>query len=422
MNASIVTTAPPESSRLHYLDATRAFALLLGVVFHSCLSFTSSFVGWAVQDISTSPLVGLFMTVSHTFRMEAFFLLAGLFSHLAYHRNGAGAFVRTRVLRIVVPFVVGWFILRPLVVSGWIMGSASLRGSVDIWAGLRGGFQTLSTLPDGIFVGSHLWFLYYMAMITALVVVMRGTLIASGFRRSWMLARADAFIGWLAESSICPLMLAVPTAAALWFMNNWGMDTPDQSLKPHLPVLLVYTSLFVLGWMLGRQRELIEKFSCLTPWRGVMAGIGIATVLLLGDIERDFGHAYRTAAHIAYALGYALTMWSLVFLTLGVFRKLCGKPHRFTRFVADSSYWMYLIHLPIVVWLQVAIAEVPLHWSLKLGLVSAITIAISLLTYDLFVRSTIIGRVLNGQRRERVMLPWVLNAISFIRTPAPQKL
>src|SRR5205814_10019768 len=30
--------------------------------------------------------------------------------------------------RIAVPFVVGWFILHPLVVSGWIMGSASLRG------------------------------------------------------------------------------------------------------------------------------------------------------------------------------------------------------------------------------------------------------------------------------------------------------
>jgi hypothetical protein len=68
---------------------------------------------------------------------------------------------------------------------------------------------------------------------------------------------------------------------------------------------------------------------------------------------------------------------------------------------------MYLIHLPIVVWLQVAVAEQPWHWSLKLTIVSAAAIAISLLTYDLFVRSTCIGQVLNGRRRERML------AVSF---------
>src|SRR5690242_9405563 len=132
-----------DSPRLDYLDATRAFALVLGIVFHACLSFVPVFMGWAVQDVSTSPLVAMFMTVSHSFRMEAFFLLAGFFSHLTFHRKGAREFARARVLRIGVPFVLGWFILRPLIVSGWIMGSASLHGRVDVWAGLLGGFQSL---------------------------------------------------------------------------------------------------------------------------------------------------------------------------------------------------------------------------------------------------------------------------------------
>ena len=113
------------------------------------------------------------MTVSHSFRMETFFLLAGFFGHLTFHRKGAGDFVRSRVIRIVVPFVVGWFLLRPLLVSGWIMGNASLRGDVDVWAGLLGGVQSLSTLPAGMFTGTHLWFLYYLAMITALTLCAR---------------------------------------------------------------------------------------------------------------------------------------------------------------------------------------------------------------------------------------------------------
>src|SRR5688572_9012102 len=161
--------SPAGSTRLDYLDATRAFALLLGIVFHASLSFVPIFLGWAVQDISTSPLVGTFMVVSHSFRMETFFLLAGFFGHAAYHRKGIGDFVRTRLLRIVVPFVVGWFILRPLIVSGWIMGRASLQGDYDFWAGIKGGFATLESLPAGLFTGSHLWFLYYLALVTAAV-------------------------------------------------------------------------------------------------------------------------------------------------------------------------------------------------------------------------------------------------------------
>ena len=411
--ATAVALPGTESSRLDYLDATRAFALVLGIVFHACLSFTPAFLGWAVQDVSTSPLVAQFMTISHSFRMETFFLLAGFLSHLTFHRNGAGDFIRSRLLRIVVPFVAGWFILHPLVVSGWIMGSASLRGHVDVLAGLRGGLQGLATLPQGLFTGSHLWFLYYLALITALTLAARGLVRRTGSWHAVVIRRADATVVWLARCPGSVVILAIPTAVALWFMRFWGMDTPDQSLVPQLPALFVYGSFFVLGWMLHRQGEGLSQITRLTLPRWILAGLGIATVLLAGDIERDPAHTHFFVVHVAYAAGYALTMWSLAFLTIGIFRKLAARPNAFIRYVADSSYWMYLLHLPVVVWLQVAFAELPLHWSLKLALISSITIGLSLFTYDCFVRSTFIGRLLNGRRRERVIAAWVVSSIGL---------
>jgi peptidoglycan/LPS O-acetylase OafA/YrhL len=98
-----------------------------------------------------------------------------------------------------------------------------------------------------------------------------------------------------------------------------------------------------------------------------------------------------------------MTMWSLVFLSVGIFQKLCRRPNAVVRYVADSSYWMYLIHLPLVIWLQIAVAELPLHWFIKLAFISAITIAISLFTYDLFVRSTVLGQLLHGRRSNRAI-------------------
>jgi len=420
MNSPTLVPPRTESSRLDYLDATRAFALLLGILFHASMSFVPAFVGWAVQDVSTSPLVGMFITVSHSFRMVTFFLIAGFLSYVTFHRKGAGEFVRSRALRIVVPFVVGWFILRPLLVSGWIMGSASLHGNYSFWTGIRGGCQSLGTLPQGIFAGTHLWFLYYLALITTLTLFLRGAVKATGSWCDALVRRADALVAWLAASPLSLLALAIPTAVALWFMRYWGMDTPDQTLQPYVPVLAIYGGGFLLGWLLGRQRDLIAPFTRLSMHRWILSVIGIAAIQYLGRFQMDFGHPYYHALHAAYVLGYALTMWSLVLLTIGAFRKFCAQPRPWIRYLADSSYWLYLVHLPIVVWLQVAVAEIPVNWSPKLAFISIATIALALLTYDLVVRSTWIGAILNGRRRDRAMSSIVGNIRHPWQTKQPK--
>ena len=85
-----------------------------------------------------------------------------------------------------------------------------------------------------------------------------------------------------------------------------------------------------------------------------------------------------------------MMMWSLVSLSIGVFRRVFDKPSQAVRYFADASYWLYLVHLPVVIWLQIAFAELPFHWSLKLIAISILTVGISLVLYDLFVRSTFI--------------------------------
>lgn len=405
---------PSPAARLDYLDAARAFALVLGVVFHASLSFLPTFMGWAVQDVSTSPLVSGFVTISHSFRMEVFFLLAGFFACVTLRRKGAGEFARSRVLRLVVPFVVGWFLLRPLLVSGWVMGGASLRGDYQFWPGIVAGFKSLEKLPAEIFTGSHLWFLYYLALITGLALVVRAAFRAVPAWGRRALALADAFAGWAANSQWAVSVLALPTGLALWFMRYWGMDTPDRSLAPHVPVLAIYGGFFALGWALGRQRDRMENISRLSAERWVGATVGIVGVLWLAPVQGQPSHPHYVAAHVGFVASYAVMMWSLVFLTLGVFRKLCDRPRAWIRYVADSSYWMYLIHLPIVVWLQVAFAEVSLHWAIKLAGISALTIGVALLTYDLFVRSTWLGGLLNGQRRERVLPAWLRGPVPTV--------
>lgn len=391
------------SNRLDYLDAARAFALILGIVFHASLSFMPVFVGWAVMDVSTGAVVPSFVLVSHSFRMELFFLIAGFFSHMTFHRQGAHYFIRSRLTRIALPFVVGWFILYPLVMASWVMGGTSMRGEVDILEGLLIGFQSLGAPANGPLAGTHLWFLYYLILITGLTLVLRFLLaLLPGVHRE-LTRRADFLIAWLARSQIGMVAIAIPTAAFLLLMNSWTVDTPDRSIVPHIPVLVIYGSFFLVGWMFHRQKGLIDSFSALTQNRVILAALAIGATLYLSRFQGDIGHPNRTLFRIGFSFSYALMMWSLVTIAIGLFQRFFNKPSTVIRYVADASYWLYLVHLPIVVFLQIAFAELNLHWSIKLFAISGITIGLSLLLYDLFVRSTLIGIVLNGRMKPRVL-------------------
>lgn len=399
-------TTTPRDNRLDYLDAVRAFALILGIIFHASLSFLPVYIGWAVMDLSTSPVVSVFTLVSHSFRMALFFLVAGFFSHMTFHSKGAHAFLKSRLVRIAIPFLAGWFILRPLLVSAWIMGGESMRGDADILMSFVSGFASLGKIPAGLFVGSHLWFLYYLILVTSIVLVLRYMICLSTPLQRGLSRLADATTAWISSSRIAIPAVSIPTASCLWFMSHWGLDTPDKSLVPQLSVLLIYAGFFLFGWLLHRTKGVIEQFADLT-WGNAALGI-VATVsaIALTGFETNPGHQHYDVLKAAFAGSYAVMMWSLIAITLGLFRRVFDRPSATVRYVADSSYWLYLIHLPIVLWLQIAVAELPFHWSVKLPAVSVITIVISILLYDLFVRSTFIGATLNGRRKPRVLFPF----------------
>ncbi|MBC3765519.1 acyltransferase family protein [Neptunicella marina] len=390
-----------QSHRLDYLDAARALALLLGIVFHASLSFMPIFIGWAVMDVSTSKLVPYFVLISHSFRMELFFLIAGFFSHMTFHRAGWRTFVKSRAVKIAVPLVVGWFLLRPLLVSGWIMGAQSMRGDADITGALQQGFAGLRNFTQEFLTGTHLWFLYYLLLVTTIVLLLR-TLISLNTELKARLGRlADKFVKKLCNSPLGLYMLALPLVAGLWYMQHWGVDTPDKSLIPSWPVTVIYTVFFALGWLLHRQSALITAFARLSISKVLLCIAASVSCVQLSAYEMQTSHGYYLLIKTAYLLSYALMMCSLIALTLGLCHKLFHRASPVVRYLADASYWLYLIHLPLVIWLQIAFAELPFHWSLKLLAVCGITIGLSLLIYDLFIRSTFIGAVLNGKRKSR---------------------
>jgi ABC-type multidrug transport system ATPase subunit len=88
------------------------------------------------------------------------------------------------------------------------------------------------------------------------------------------------------------------------------------------------------------------------------------------------------------------------------------------RYVADASYWIYLLHLPVVVVLQILVGHLPLHWTVKIPGILAASLLVLFASYHYLVRATFIGQVLNGRRYPRVA-PAAPSATASAEASAP---
>ena len=385
------------NERLHALDATRALALLLGIVLHATMSF---FLPIPAQDVSRSGALAAVFYVIHSFRMPLFFLVAGFFAHLLFHRLGARGFVKDRARRIVVPMTVGWLLLAPPIVAILIWGAG--RSFPD---GVPGGGDTTAMQ---VFPLTHLWFLYYLCLFYAATLVLRAGLVRFVDPAGRVRASIDRIVGFALRFFIAPLVLAAPLCLVLFSDQAWpvwfGIPTPDMGLTPKLPALVGFGTAFAMGWFVHRQTELLELWR--RQWAVHLllgAGLTVWCLSLVGTTPSAdaFVVPGSPQMRLVYALAFTVSIWCWVFGLIGAAVRFCSKASPLRRYLADASYWFYLVHLPIVFGLQVLVMQWPLHWSLKFLLIVGVTLAVLFASYHFLVRSTLLGEILNGRRAPR---------------------
>ena len=389
------------TDRLHALDAVRGFALLLGIVFHAGFSFLPGmFPGiWAMVDVSPSTTIAVVLFTSHIFRMSLFFFMAGFFGRMMFHRKGPRGFLRDRLKRVLVPLVVGWVVLFPSIAAVWVWGITKTFGGA-----LPAPPANLPPPPPGAFPLTHLWFLYYLLVIYTIAVAARGA-IAALDRSGRLRLGVDVVVQRMVRSGAGALLLGAPIAVALYFRANWiawfGVPTPDQSVIPQIASLVAYGTAFGFGWLLQRQADLLQVWRRQWPGHLAVAIVTTSTCLLLVGATPLLAPAAPGLKMFGYALSYTVAIWSWVFAITGIALRFLSRESRVRRYIADSSYWLYLVHLPVVAALQVLVGHLPWHWAIKFPLILVASFAILFASYHAFVRFTFIGGLLNGRRYDR---------------------
>lgn len=276
--------------------------------------------------------------------------------------------------------------------------NSGLRQDVDDsvnWDLLFGILLVLSLFP----VFHHLWFLYFLVWLVlgfALYAIILSKLgwkslpawmVLSPVRYIWLFLLTLPFQYWMGliypsfgpdtSTGILPLPHLLAYYAVFFFFGVWYYDADDQDGRVgkywwiSIPVALLV--IFPLGYELA-------------------LGVAIHDSL---SIQSLIPEGQQRPAALVLQILY---VWMMSFGMMGLARRVFASENAWLRYLSDSSYWLYVAHLPLVMIIQGCLATVPLPSFVKFTLVLAISSALLLLSYEYCVRYTPIGTLLNGKK------------------------
>ena len=199
--------------------------------------------------------------------------------------------------------------------------------------------------------------------------------------------------------------MAAPVAFAFLQIENWhpffGIPTPEYGFVPNITSVVAYGGAFGLGWILQRDAGLLKAATRLWPLYLINAVVLSAWCLMTVGTTVKYFMPHDPTVKPFYAAAYALAIWCWTLGLTGLSMKVFAGESKVRRYIADSSYWIYIIHLPVIMAGQVLLSQWEMTAGVKYIVLIGATMAPLFWSYHLLVRYSFIGGLLNGRRRKK---------------------
>ena len=408
MNSTIARQ--PGHERNSALDHLRAFIIVLVVAHHAVLAyhpyapppgaFSAENLIWGafpIVDAQRWAGTDLFVGFNDAFFMSLMFFLSGLFVWQTLQRKGARGFLRDRVWRLGVPFIVSAAILAPLAYyPAWLQrgGSGGVSEFAHAWLSL------------GVWPAGPAWFLWVLLVFDALAVLAcrsRTRQVRIEAAGHWLASRTPGifFVSLVAVGSAAFIPLALIVDPSYW--SSFGPFSVQTSR------ILLYASFFAIGIAMGAcdiERGVLSTQGALARrwllWPHAALGayfvlVALFITLLITSSQHEPIPGLETATLIAFVVSCVASC--LAFLS--VFLRFSKEGSAVFDSFRRNAYGIYIVHYAFVSWLQFSLLGSTWPGAVKGSAVFVGALALSWLTVAALRRIPAIARVVAPETAPR---------------------
>ena len=411
------------SERYHGLDFVRAVAMMLGVVLHTCMLFRDDLHFPMIAGEYRGDAINTFaVKFIHFFRMQLFMILAGFFAELVFQRKGMNHLAQDRIKRILIPFLMGIFIFVPII--GFLTNFNPSGAYINLFDQMSwyekcksyflwGLFSDKPAMPKIFFM--HFWFIYFLIFY----YIMHWGFNKLGnkdfiFNNSY-LSRSIKFLIKYKWGFIALSILAFPIHYSLQSPMFWPSHFNFQ-----INEMIYYFGFYIFGAYLYKNILLLKALAkhC---WFYLFLSLPFVFILNEPTTKHDLMRSVVvdiTSWEIAnislweegiFANGLfkavvvflrCAVSWTLCLGFIGLAHRYLSKSNIYVRYLADSAYWVFWIHIIFTIYLGRIGQEVTVGYSLvKAVLVIYLSLFFMYSIYNNCVRYTFLGDYFMGRRK-----------------------
>ncbi len=323
--------------RRHDIDALRALAFALLILYHGCMLYVAGEDwDWHLKSTHLAEWLQVPMLFVNRWRMDLIFLVSGLSVAFLLRGAPAGRFVGQRSWRLLLPLVFGCLVVVPIQpYAQGIANGAVEPGYLRFLGDYFGGRQWPADAFDGwehSFTWNHLWYLAYLWCYTMVFAPLLPLLrrLPNPFER---LRGA-------------PLLVLPALPLLLWTLTLQPHFDDTGDLVNDWYRHAIFFTVFLYGWWLGTDRgvweELVRLRRHALGWALGLAAVYMALVFTLpDDVAGWIELAVRTLRN--------LYIWMALCAILAWAKACLDRPLRWLSWANEAVYPWYVLHQSLII-------------------------------------------------------------------------